>query len=156
MKNWKWLVVIGFVAVVGLVGCDNGSTEEPIAKTYTISDIDTAAGPKSANVVVNYMALPSATKPAYMDTLEAVVKTVLAGSSATNNLTINIVSGGVDGFVMDSSKTIKARESWIAKATHMDMGISLTSVESSWIAIVKSNVYLAFAGGAGVPGTEFV
>ena len=132
MKNWKWFVVIGFVAVVGFVGCDNGSTEDPIAKTYTIEDVETAGG--TVDVVVNYMALPSAAVPAYMTNLEAAVRVVLAGSSATNNLTINIVSGGVDGFVMDSSKTIKARESWIANATYMDMGISLTSVESSWIA----------------------
>ena len=159
-KNAKKAVAItsSLALLFSVIACENGSSsnnddlllwwmlqeqqkqqQQPIAQSKTISNVTTSGG--SVDVVVNYTAKPGV--PAYMADLEAAVRAVLSFSSTTSNLTINIVSDGVDGFVVDGSKTVKVRESWLANATETEMGVSLNSKLSLWVAMVKSNVYLA-------------
>ena len=128
-----------------LVGCPSPSgPEKPTAQSKTFSDVATVGG--TVDVAINFTALPNVI-PSYMANLETVVRGVLSGSSATGNLTINVIASGGDGFTLAGPKTLNVRESWLINATEMDMGSSLTSVRSSWVAMVRNgNVYIAIGG----------
>jgi len=111
----------------------------PVEQSKTWSGINTTGG--TANVTVNYMALPGVV-PDYMSTLETVVKNIIPGTPATGNLTINVIAGN-DGFAKSDPKTLSVGESWISSATEREMGRSMNTVLNSWVTTIKSNTHMA-------------
>ena len=124
-----------------LNGCDNSTTTkpeikpEPVAQTKKLIGVTTLEG--SVDVNINYMALPDST-PGYLSTLEIVVRTVLSSMITNGNLTIEVIDG--DGnFVLIGANTLTAGENWLSNATEREIGINLTQVSSSWVAMHNTN-----------------
>ena len=122
-----------------------GTQEQPTAQSKTFTGVTDKDG-STVNVTVNYTALPD-TVPGYMSTLETVVKNICVSVYVRGNLTINVISGGDDGFVLDGSegsKTVNVRESWIANATELEMGKALSSKKVQWVAGYSTPRTLSF------------
>jgi len=142
MKATKHFSIIAITAIIALaiIGCKGdddtttgGTQPQPVAQSITFSGITTDNGYATAYVTVNYTALPN-TVPGYMSILETVIKKILPTTRANGNLTINVISSGDDGFVLAGLKTLNVRESWIANATEMEMGVPMMQISNEWIA----------------------
>ena len=142
-NNRKAKILAGALSVVQLltpvaaasvlIACEETKPEEKPVAQSKILDITTRGG--TINVTVNYMAVPGSI-PGYMPTLELVTRNVLAGMITSSDLTINVVDGN-GSFVLAGAKTLSVGESWISKATETEMGMSMDSVRSAWVAMIQ-------------------
>jgi len=142
-KETKQKIAI-VVAIVGLMplmlfGCDpnddNEQPPQPVSQTKKLTGVVTENG--IVDVDINYTALLGHT-PSYLSTLETVIRNLLKNRSTNSNLTINVVDGD-SNFVLTANRTLSAGKTWLSNSTEQQIGMDLTQIIDSWIAMHNGN-----------------
>jgi len=80
--------------------------------------------------VTNYSLLSETAKTH----LAVVIPDVLENVPVTGNLTIVVIAGGTGGFTKTGTRTVSVGQTWIANKTETEIGVSLGTIVTQWIA----------------------
>ena len=138
-RNWLVLAIVLLIWFIVNSCGDDDEQPQPTQQTYPI---DLGNG-KIVNI--NYMAVTGAAMPTYMADLVTVLENIAVAMPA-GTYTINVIVGNT-GFTKTGSKTLSVGTSWFIGKGENDIGVALVGVLDSWIAQVKNQNRIRYAGG---------